>query len=194
MLHHTWSWTFPGISHLAPLWAACDGVLPLIIKNFFYLSNLNLTSFSLKVLPSIQYNSPSKNPVPTFMPIWKATTQILHFSRLNNQFFQCLLIEETSHSSDPFCDPLLDWFLQAPVLSVPRAGWNTLGGSQHSRVEGQNPLPWPVGHTSDAAQPTADFLGYECILPAHIQLFIHQYSQVLPCRAALNPFIPSLYW
>ena len=35
------------------------------------------------------------------------------------------------------------------------------------------------------------FLGCKCTLPAHVQLFIHQYPQVLLCRAALNQFIPQ---
>ena len=35
------------------------------------------------------------------------------------------------------------------------------------------------------------FLGCDLILLAHIQLFIHQYPQVLLHRAALNPFIPQ---
>ncbi|KAK4826191.1 hypothetical protein QYF61_006135 [Mycteria americana] len=65
-------------------------------------------------------------------------------------------------------------------------------GSQHSRVEGQNHLPQPTGHASlDAAQDMAGFLGCERTLPAHVQLFIHQYPQVLLHRAALNPFIPQ---
>ncbi|KAK4806919.1 LOW QUALITY PROTEIN: hypothetical protein QYF61_012640 [Mycteria americana] len=35
------------------------------------------------------------------------------------------------------------------------------------------------------------FLGCKRTLPAHVQIFIHQYPQVLLCRAALNPFIPQ---
>ena len=35
------------------------------------------------------------------------------------------------------------------------------------------------------------FLGCKHTLPAHVQLFIHQYLQVLLSRAALNPFIPQ---
>ena len=33
------------------------------------------------------------------------------------------------------------------------------------------------------------FLGCKRTLPAHVQFFIHQYPQVLVCRAALNPLI-----
>jgi len=32
-------------------------------------------------------------------------------------------------------------------------------------------------------------LSSECTLLAHVKLFIHQYPQVLLCRAALNPLI-----
>jgi len=35
-------------------------------------------------------------------------------------------------------------------------------------------------------------LGCECTLLGHVQLFIHQYPQVLLLRAALNPLIPQL--
>ncbi|KAK4805639.1 hypothetical protein QYF61_022397 [Mycteria americana] len=64
-------------------------------------------------------------------------------------------------------------------------------GSHQSGVEGQNHHPQPAGHGSfDAAQETVGFLGCERILPAHVQLFMHQYPKVL-CRAALNPFIPQ---
>ncbi|KAF1457511.1 Kelch-like protein 1, partial [Spheniscus mendiculus] len=68
----------------------------------------------------------------------------------------------------------------------------TMVGSHQSRVEGQNHLPRPAGHASlDAAQDTIGLLGRERTLLAHVQLFIHQYSQVLLGRAALNPFIPQ---
>ena len=61
-------------------------------------------------------------------------------------------------------------------------------GSHQSRVKGQNPLPRPAGHSSlDAAQDTVGFLGCECTLSAHAQLFIHQHLQVLLLRAALEP-------
>ena len=34
-------------------------------------------------------------------------------------------------------------------------------------------------------------MGCKCTLPAHVQLFIHQYPQVLLHRAALSLFIPQ---
>jgi len=64
--------------------------------------------------------------------------------------------------------------------------------SHQSRTEGQNPLPQPAGHVSlDAAQDLVGLLGCECTLVAHVELFIHQYPQVLLGRAALKPFIPQ---
>jgi len=60
--------------------------------------------------------------------------------------------------------------------------------SHKSGVKGQNPLPHPAGHASlDAAQGTVGFLGCECTLPAHVELLVHQYLQVLLLRAALEP-------
>ena len=62
------------------------------------------------------------------------------------------------------------------------SGW----GSHNSGVKGQNHLPRPAGHTSlDAAQDTVGFLGCKHTLPAHIELLIRQYPQVLPLRAAM---------
>ncbi|KAK4811117.1 hypothetical protein QYF61_019748 [Mycteria americana] len=42
-----------------------------------------------------------------------------------------------------------------------------------------------------AAQDAIGFLGCKRTLPAHVLFFIHQYPQVLLCRAAPNPFIPQ---
>ena len=65
-------------------------------------------------------------------------------------------------------------------------------GSHQSRAKGQNHLARPGGHAAfDAAQDTVGLLGCEHTWPAHGQLFIHQCSQVLLSRAALNPFIPQ---
>jgi len=62
-------------------------------------------------------------------------------------------------------------------------------GSYESRVEGQNHLPRPTGHTSlDATQDTIDLLGCKCMLPAHVESFINQHSEILLLRAALKPF------
>jgi len=65
-------------------------------------------------------------------------------------------------------------------------------GSHQSGVEGQNHLPQPAGHTAfDAAQDTIGLLGYNCMLLSHVQLFIHQYLQILLGGAALDCFIPQ---
>ncbi|KAK4810127.1 LOW QUALITY PROTEIN: hypothetical protein QYF61_009522, partial [Mycteria americana] len=64
--------------------------------------------------------------------------------------------------------------------------------SHQSRVEWQNPLPRPAGHASfDAAQDTVGILGCKCTLLAYVQLFVHQYPQVLFCGAALDHIIPQ---
>jgi len=78
------------------------------------------------------------------------------------------------------------------VLRAPELDTVLQVGSHQSGVEGQNHLSRLAGHASvDAAQEVAGVLGLECIFLAHVQFFIHQYSQVAPCRAALNPFIPQ---
>jgi len=59
--------------------------------------------------------------------------------------------------------------------------------SHKSRVKGQNKLPRPAGHAClDAARDTAGFLGCKCALPAHVELLIHQYPQVLLLRTTLE--------
>ena len=64
--------------------------------------------------------------------------------------------------------------------------------SQQHRVEGQDSLPHPSGHTSfDRAQDTGGFLICDSTLLAHVQLPTHEYSQVFFGRAALNCFIPQ---
>jgi len=53
-----------------------------------------------------------------------------------------------------------------------------------TRAKGQNPLPRPAGHAAlDAAQDTVGFPGCQGTLPAHGELLIHQYPQVLLLRA-----------
>ena len=85
--------------------------------------------------------------------------------------------------------------LTGPYLSCtedPRGGCSTPGGVSQERIKGENHLPQPAGHASfEAAQDTLGFLGCKRTLPAHVQFLIHQYPQVLLCKAALNPFIPQ---
>ncbi|KAK4827314.1 hypothetical protein QYF61_016564 [Mycteria americana] len=79
-----------------------------------------------------------------------------------------------------------------PVLRTPELDAAPQGGSPQSGAEGQNPLPHPAGHAAgDAAQDTVGLPGCECTLPAHVQLFIHQYPQALLLRAALDHIIPQ---
>jgi len=79
------------------------------------------------------------------------------------------------------------------VLGAPELDTGLQVGSHQSGAEGQNPFPHPAGHAAfDAAQGTVGFLGYERMLAAHVQLFIHQYPQVLLDRAALIHLCESL--
>ncbi|KAK4823365.1 hypothetical protein QYF61_001713 [Mycteria americana] len=111
------------------------------------------------------------------------------------QLSQPVLIGEVLQPSDHFRGPPLDLLQQFHVLFVLRAP--ELDAvlqvrSHQSRVEGQNHLPRPAGHTSfDAAQDKVGRLGCKRTLPAHVQLFIHQYPQVLFRRAALDHIIPQ---
>ncbi|KAK4827196.1 hypothetical protein QYF61_015224 [Mycteria americana] len=98
-------------------------------------------------------------------------------------------------SSYHFCGPPLDPIQQVhvlPVLRAPELDTVLQVGSHQSRVEGWNHFPRPAGHASfDAAQDTVGLLGCECTLLAPVQLFVHQYPQVLFHRAALNHIIPQ---
>jgi len=81
-----------------------------------------------------------------------------------------------------------------PCAGGSRAGCRLEVKSHQSGTQGQNALPGPAGHTTfDAAQDTVGLLGCKCTLSAHVQLFIHQYPQVLVSRAVLHAFFPSLY-
>jgi len=74
--------------------------------------------------------------------------------------------------------------LRAPELDVGLPG----GLSPERRRGAQYP---PAGHAAlDAAQDMGGLLGCERTLVAHVQLFIHQYLQVLG-RGALNPLVPQ---
>jgi len=78
----------------------------------------------------------------------------------------------------------LDVMLGAPEMNVVLQV-----GPHESRVEGQNHLPQPDGHTSlDATQDTVGLLDCQHTLLAHAESFINQHTQVLLLRAALKPF------
>jgi len=112
-----------------------------------------------------------------------------------HQLSQPILAGEVFQPSDQCCDPPLDLLQQLHVLLVLRApelDRILQVGSHQSRAEGQNHLPHPAGHASlDVAQDTVGLLGCKCTFVAHVQLFIHQQSQVLLSRAALNSLIPK---
>ena len=58
--------------------------------------------------------------------------------------------------------------------------------SHKCRAERKDQLPHPAGHVSfDTAQDMVDFMDCEGILLAHIQLLIHQHSQLLFSMAVL---------
>ncbi|KAK4823325.1 LOW QUALITY PROTEIN: hypothetical protein QYF61_000927 [Mycteria americana] len=139
----------------------------------------------------------SGQPVPALFKYWKAairSPRSLLFSRLNNPNSLSLSLE-VLQPLDHFCGPPLDLLQQLHVLLVLRAPeLDTVlqVRSHQSRAEAQNHLPRPAGHTSfDAAQDTVGLLGCERTLRTHVQLFIHQYPQVLFRRAALNHIIPQ---
>ncbi|KAK4818926.1 hypothetical protein QYF61_022103 [Mycteria americana] len=101
---------------------------------------------------------------------------------------------EVLQPSDHFRGPPLGPLQQVHVILVlkaPELDTVLQTGSHQSRVEWQNHLPRPAGHTSfDAAQDTVGLLGCEHTLLAHVQLVVHQYPQVLFRRAALDHIIP----
>lgn len=61
---------------------------------------------------------------------------------------------------------------------------------QH-RVEGQDHLPHPAGHTSDVAQDTIGFLCCKGTSLTHVQLANHQYPQVPSSWAVLCSHMPQ---
>ncbi|TRZ17906.1 hypothetical protein HGM15179_009199 [Zosterops borbonicus] len=77
-----------------------------------------------------------------------------------------------------------------PVLGTPELDAAPQVGSHQNREEGQNHLPYSIGHIPfDAAQDTFGFLGFKYTLLDHVQPPIHQHS--LLGRAALNLITPQ---
>jgi len=64
------------------------------------------------------------------------------------------------------------------------------------RVEEKDPLPWLAGNIlSKAAQDTISPLSSKGTLLAHVQLGVHQDSQMLFCQAAFQlGDLFSMYW
>ncbi|KAK4818202.1 hypothetical protein QYF61_008586 [Mycteria americana] len=164
----------------------------LIVKNFFLKSSLNLPSLSLKPLILVL----SQQALLKILEgCYKVSPQPSLLQAEQLQLSQPVLIGEVLQPLDHFHGLSLDPLQQHHVLLVLRAP--ELDALLHvrshqSRVKGQNHLPRPAGHASfDAAQDAVGFLGCKCTLLAHVQLFIHQYLQVLLRRAALYHIIPQ---
>ena len=108
------------------------------------------------------------------------------------------MVGEVFHPLGHFCGPLLDVLQQVYIYLSSLMRTPLLDAVLHVRPhqcipEGQDHLPRLAGHTYfDAAQDMIGFLGCEGTVLAHVQLPIHQYPQVVFCKAALNPFIPQL--
>ncbi|KAK4824907.1 LOW QUALITY PROTEIN: hypothetical protein QYF61_021422 [Mycteria americana] len=167
-----------------------------IVKHFFLKSSLNLPSLSLKPLLLVLSQQALLKVCPLLESCYKVSPEPCLLQAEQPQLSQPVLVGEVLQPSDHFRRPPLDPLQQLHVLLVLRAPELEAVlqvGSHQSRVEGQNHLPRPAGHTSfDAAQGTVGLLGCERTLLAHVQLFIHQYPQVLFHRAALNHIIRQL--
>jgi len=99
------------------------------------------------------------------------------------QLSQPFLTGEVLHPSDDFCGPPLDPLQNACVILVLRAPELDAGlqvGSHQSRVEGQNHLPRPAGHTSlDAAQDAVGKNGF-----CKFKVLSNVYLSLLDCTLA----------
>jgi len=131
---------------------------------------------------------------------WKATIRSPHsllFCRPNSP--NSLSLSSQQRGSSP-----LTFFVASsgpaptgPCLSCAegsRAGHRTPRGVLPEWSRGAESPPWPTAHAAgDAAQNTVGLQGCERTLLGHVELFIHQYPQLLLGMAALNPSSPSLY-
>ncbi|KAK4815543.1 hypothetical protein QYF61_003235 [Mycteria americana] len=137
----------------------------LIVKNVILIPSLNLPSCSFKPLPLVL-------SLQALLKILKGCNEVSLEPCLlqaeQPQLSQPFLIGEVFHPSDHFCGPPLDLLQQVHVFPVLRAP-----------------------ELDAVLQDMVGFLGCKRTLLAHVQLFTHQYPQVLLCRAALNPFIPQ---
>ena len=120
-----------------------------------------------------------------------STPVSLLFSRLKSPSSQPVLVEEVLQLSGHFCCPPLDLLQHFHILlalGAPELDAIIKVGSQKSRVEGQNHLPQPAGHTShDATKDTVGLLGCKHTLLTHADSFINRHSQILLLRAAFKP-------
>ncbi|KAK4810670.1 hypothetical protein QYF61_007470 [Mycteria americana] len=163
----------------------------LIVKNFFLKSSLNLPSLSLKPLLLVL----SQQALLKILEgCYKVSPEPSLLQAEQPQLSQPVFVGEVLQPSDHFCGPPLDPLqqLHVLVLRAPELDAVLQVRSHQSRAEWQNHLPRPAGHASfDAAQDTVGLLGCERTSLTHVQLFIHQYPQVLFRRAALNHIMPQ---
>ena len=111
------------------------------------------------------------------------------------QIAQRFLTGEMLQPSDHLHGHPLDQLQQLHVLLVlgaPELDTVLQVGSHENSVEGQNHLPQPPGHTSlDASQDMVGPLDCKRTLPAHVEFFINQHSQILLLRAAPKQPFPT---
>jgi len=147
--------TRPGCSKPHPTWpqtsltsregesATSLGILvqcltTLTVKNFFLISDLNLPSFSFKLLPLVlSLHTLVKSPSPAFLqsPFRYSASSLLHAkkSQLSQPF-----LTEVFHPSNHFCGRPLDSLQQAhvfPMLRAPELDAGVQVGSYESQVE-----------------------------------------------------------
>ena len=131
----------------------------LIVKNFFFISSLNLPSFSLNPLPlALLQQALLKSLFPSLLqaPLkyWKAAVRSprsLLLFRLNSPNSLSFSSQERAPALGSSLWPPLAPLQQLHVLLVLRA-WEldtgVLLGSHQSGAEGQNLLPWPAGNAA----------------------------------------------
>jgi len=107
------------------------------------------------------------------------------------EFLQSLLIGHTLQALHKPCCPSLDLLQYLNVLSLLRCPkLNTvLEVRPHQcRVQGQDDFPSPAQHTiPDTSQDATGLLGHVGTLLAHIQLTVHQYTEVPFYQTAFQP-------
>ncbi|KAK4828897.1 hypothetical protein QYF61_001455 [Mycteria americana] len=111
-----------------------------------------------------------------------------------SQLPQPLLIRLLLQTLHQLHCPSLDTLQHLNVSLVVRGPkLNTVFEVRHQcRVQGHDHFPTPAGHAIfDTSQDAIGFLGHLGTLPAHIQLAINQYPQVLFRQAAFQPLFPK---
>ena len=168
-----------------PLRAACSSTSALSVNNFHLVSNLNLTSFSLKPFPlvlSLPTHEKSWFPPVYELPLnvgrlyWSLHAAFSSPDWISPSLSACLHRKDTPalwSSSWPSSGPRQKLHL-FPVLGAPDLDAVLQMVPHEGRVERHNHLLRPAGHPSDAAQDTFGLMGCKCTLLAHVKLFICQ--------------------